>query len=64
LVGDGVAHLAVAERVGRRVQEYVLPGALAANEAKSLNPANLSPIAKEIEQLPSPAVAADPQTEK
>ncbi len=64
LVGDGVSHLAVAERVGRRVQQYVLPGALAANELKSLRPANASPIPPGLEPPASSEVASDPQTEK
>ncbi|MBI5867728.1 MAG: NHL repeat-containing protein [candidate division Zixibacteria bacterium] len=64
LAGDGVAHLVVAERVGRRVQQYVLPGALAANELKSLRPASASPIPQGLESPASSAVASEPQTEK
>jgi sugar lactone lactonase YvrE len=64
LAGDGVAHITVAERVGRRVQEYVLPAALAAEEAKSLKPANLNESQKAPGQSGTTTVASDPQTEK
>lgn len=64
LAGDGVAHLSVAERVGRRVQEYVLPGALAANELKQLKPANAGPIPAGLERPATTPVASEPQTEE
>jgi sugar lactone lactonase YvrE len=63
LTGDGVAHLTVGERVGRRVQEYVLPGALAAAEATSLSPVN-GMASDGTEQTAAPAVASDPETER